>query len=92
VLRTLATAALTALLIAIVSLNQNPEQIAFNRGAICLTAIITTAYLLICLFLSRLTHPGTAKILFVRFGGIALLLLSLLAYFVISSIRMERIL
>ncbi len=89
-LRTIVMAFLLSVMAALVSINGNPEQEAFNRGAIWLIGVLLILYLAASLLLVSFTELSRPVMLFIRFGGI-LFLAGLVAYSVIRSLMLQRV-
>jgi hypothetical protein len=87
----LAVAFLMILMWAVISLDGNAQQEAFNRGGIYVVLATAIVYVVVALALMR--RPLTnSPIWFIRRGGMCLMLAGMLIYIVLMSIRTGRVL
>lgn len=67
-------------------LKGDADQKAFDRGTVYLTAAITGAYLVASIILMQRRKPGRGDLLFIRYGGILLVLAGLGAYYFLANV------
>jgi hypothetical protein len=89
-LRTTVIAFLLDVMMALVSLDGNAEQEAFNRGAIGLVGGLLLFYLVTSLLLVSFTELPRPAMLFIRFGS-SLFLAALMAYAAVRSAMLHRV-
>jgi hypothetical protein len=87
----LAVAFLMVVMWAVISLDANAEQEAFNRGGIYVVAATALVHVALSLWLAQ--HPLTARrTWFIRRGGMCLMLVGMVIYIVAMSVWTGRIL
>jgi hypothetical protein len=87
----LAVAFLMTLMWAVISLDGNAQQEAFNRGGIYV--VLATAIVYVVVSLALMQRPlTTPRFWFIRRGGMCLMLVGMPIYILLMSIRTGRVL
>jgi hypothetical protein len=84
-------AIIISFLFAVISIDMNREQEAFNRGAIEVTLGAAVVHIIICALLMRRQAQGRIVALVAHFGLMVLIVAGLTTYFIAASLLNGRV-